>query len=85
MKTTNIYLKYLYDFCRFIGNVVKAIVSGIPSQKVYLEPNKKSNVFVGDEEIKPDHEKHYHRPPSKPVVEQQTLRKEIKKSIRNYK
>lgn len=83
MKTKNIYANYLNDFWRLISKVSKAIVSGIPSQKVYLKPNIKSSVFVGDEEIKPDYEKHYHRPLSKPAVEQQTLRKEIKKSIRN--
>ncbi len=82
MNTTNIYFNYLNNVWRFIGKVSKAIVSGIPSQKIYLKPNRKSNVFVDDEELKPDYEKHYHKPLSKSAVEQQTLRKEIKKSIR---
>lgn len=85
MNTTNIYFKYLNDFWCFIGKVSKAIMSGIPSQKIYLKPNKKSNIFVQDEEIETDYEKHYHKPFSKPAVEQQTLRKEIKKTIRNHK
>lgn len=85
MKATNMYFNYLNDFWRFIGKLSKAIVSGIPSQRVYSEPQKKSNVFVGDEEIKKDYDKHYHKPLSKPVAEQQTLRKEIKKSIRKHK
>jgi hypothetical protein len=79
-KHIHMYMKYLNDFWRFIGKVSKAIVSGIPSQKVYLEPTRQSNVSVGDEEIKPNFEKHYHRPLSRPAVEQQTLRKESKKA-----
>lgn len=84
MKTTNIYFQYLNDFWQFVVKVIKAIVSGIPSEKVYLEPNKKAKVYMGDEEIKPDYEKHYHRPHAKPVVEKQTLRKEIKKTDVNH-
>lgn len=84
MKTNNIYAHYLNNFWRAIAKVSKAIVSGIPTQKVYQKPDKKDNVFLGDEEIKPDYEKHYHRPLSKPAVEQQTLRKEIKKSNKKH-
>lgn len=80
MRTTNIYLEYLNNFWCFLGKVAKAIVSGIPSQKTYLEPNKESKVFMGDENTKPDYEKHYHKPLSRPAVEKQTLRKEVKKA-----
>ena len=79
MKTTNVYINYLYGIGRFFSKVIKSVMSGISTQKVYLEPTKNSKVFVGDEEIKPDYEKHYHKPFAKPPVEQQTLRKEIKK------
>ena len=85
MKTTNIYSKYLNDFWSFISKVPKAIVSGMPSQKVYSKPNKESKVYLGDEEIKQDYEKHYHRPDSKTVVEKQTILKETKKSRGTHK
>ncbi len=79
MKTKNVYIKYLNDFLRFLGKIPRAIVSGIASQKVYSRPNKKSTVYQSDEDVKPDVEKHYHRPVAKPVVEKQTLLKETKK------
>ena len=85
MKKTNTYFKYSNDLWRFVSKVIKAIVSSIPSEKVYLEPNKKAKVYMGDEEIKPDYEKHYQRPRSKPVVEKQTLLKEIKKTDVSHK
>ena len=85
MKTQNVYIKYFTDFWFFIRRGAKAIISGIPSQKVYSGPNRMSKVHMGDEKIKPDFEKHYHRPHAKPVVEKQTLRKESKKVKVHYK
>lgn len=79
MKTTNQYFNYLTDFMRFLGKIAKAIVSGMTVQKAYSKPNGESKVYISDEEMKPDFKKQYYRSSSKPIVEKQTLSKEIKK------
>ena len=84
MKTTNIFLKRLNNFWDFISKVPKAIVSGMPLQKVYIKPKKEAKVYTSKEQIKKDNEKHYHRPASRPASEKQTLLKETKKVKRNH-
>ena len=81
----NIHIKYLNDTLRLVSNVFKSIVSIIPAQKVSMKPNKKSRVFVRDEDIKPDYEKHYHKPYSKPAVEKQKFRKESYKRTGSFR
>ena len=80
MKPTNIYAGYLQSIWKYFTNIIKAIISGIPSNRVDTKPNQKSKVIVRDEEIRQDSEIHHHRPHSKPVVEKQTLLKESKKA-----
>lgn len=80
MKITNMYIKYLNDIGRLFSKAIRAIVSGIPSHNLNSKPGNNSKVFISSEEIKPDYEKHYHKPYSKTAVEQQTLRKEMKKT-----
>lgn len=80
MKPTNIYSSYLQSLWNCFNKIDKAIISGIPSNKVYFKPNKKSTLQIKNKEIGPDTEKHHHRPISKPVVEKQTLLKETKKA-----
>jgi hypothetical protein len=75
MKPTNIYSSYLQSLWNYFNKIAKAIMSGIPSNKVYFKSNKKSTIQIKNEEIGPDTEKHHHRPISKPVVEKQTLLK----------
>ena len=79
MKTKNIYADLLFRFWGFIKKVSTAIVSAIPNQNFYSTKNRKSKIFIRDEESASSSEKHYHRPISKPVVEKQTLIKETKK------
>lgn len=80
MKPTNMFSSYLQSFWNYFSKIVKAIISGIPTNKVYFNPNKKSTVQIKNEEIGPDTEQHHHQPISKPVVEKQTLQKETKKA-----
>ncbi len=79
------YVKYFYGFLRFLGKIPKAIVSGIPTQKIYSKPDKVSKVYSGDDEVMHDFDKHHHKPESKPVVEKQTLLKETKKLQGHHK
>ena len=79
MKPNNIYSNLIFRVWLFIKKASMAIVSAVPAEKVYSTKNRKSEVYIRDEDSKNDQEKHYHRPISKPVVEKQTLIKEVKK------
>ena len=79
MKTKNALSDNLKKFGNFFRKLVKAIVSGIPSEKIYTNPGGKSRIPINKLNVKSDIEKHYHKPVSKPVVEKQTLLKEKKK------
>ncbi len=67
------------SFGNFVSKIASAIVSGIPREKIYCKPVAKTTFHQRNQNLKADSEKHYHRPASKPVPEQQTLLKEIKK------
>ena len=79
MKKQKTYIKYLNRLWHSLSKVIKAFVSGISPEKVNLKPNQNTKVYIEDEVIKIDREKHYHRPFNKPVAEKQTLLKETKK------
>ncbi len=63
----------------FFGQILKAIVAGLPGKKLLFKPNSKRNVLEKPEHFIMDSEKHYHRSKAKPAVEKQTLLKEKKK------
>ncbi|WP_346856460.1 hypothetical protein [uncultured Draconibacterium sp.] len=65
---------------RFCGKIVTTIVSGLPRERITLKPENKATLVNKKESFKRDDEKHYHRPVAKPVVEKQTLLKEVKKT-----
>lgn len=63
----------------FFAKIVKAILSGITKEKVFLKPTNATILQTKKEHFKPNSEKHYHRPIAKPPVEKQTLLKESKR------
>ena len=63
----------------FFAKIATAIVSGAPGRRIFFRPQNKSVFQPQEMSFKPDSEKHYHRPKSKPAVEKQTLLKEKKK------
>ena len=77
MKSDRYYLRSIWNY---ISNLVKAIVSGMPREQVTYKPGHKTTIHRPKENFRPDAEKHYHRPISKPPVEKQTLLKENKKA-----
>ena len=76
MKKKNSYIKTIL---KLFAGFARAMVSGLPREKLIYEP--KANLFLHqkEENIKNEAEKHYHRPVSKPRAEKQTLQKENKK------
>lgn len=80
MKTTNIYQKCLNDFWHFLGKIPKAIVSGLPTQKVNLKPGRIEKVQLKNIAFSKNSEKYYHRPNPQASVEKQAFIKETKKA-----
>ena len=64
----------------FFGKIATVIVSGLPKAQFLFRPANKSIYHIKGSYVKPDSEKHYHKPIAKPVVEKQTLIKEKKKT-----
>ena len=79
MKTRNIYTDLIMHSWKLVKKVSIAIVSAIPTGKVFRSNASKSRVPRRNEEIGKGTDKYYHRPISKPAVEKQTLLKETKK------
>jgi len=79
MKTNNFYTILVFSVWYFIKKASMAIVSAFPTQKIHSKRNRRSKIYIRDEESISRSEKHYHRPMSKPAVEKQTLLKETKK------
>ena len=67
-------LHYLYR-C-----ILKSNIFNIQRGKFLFKPDKNKRVHISyDNDMSIDHEKHYHRPNTRPVVEKQTLIQEKKK------
>lgn len=69
-------LRNIWDF---IVKISTAIVSGIPRDKFYSNPDKKLLIHKRKQRTAISNEKHFHRSISKPAAERQTLLKEKKK------
>ena len=80
MKTTNATRSRLENVGGMIGNFAKAVVSGLPRNKVYIKTETKQTFHPQNRLLRSAYEKHYHRATGKPVVERQTLLKESKKA-----
>jgi len=79
MNSQDSFFKKLKSFGNQLGKLATAIVSGLPRQKIVMKPENKTILQDKKASFKTDTEKHYHRPTAKPVVEKQTLLKEMKK------
>jgi hypothetical protein len=77
MKTTKNYIQNAWSY---IAQLVTAIVSGLPREKVVFKPEAQIIMHKQKQNYKPDTDKHYHRPMAKPAVEKQTMLKEKKKA-----
>ena len=77
---SNMMLPGLKDIWHFISKLSKAIVSGIPSQKMEFKPTKHEKVHARPDELRQNAGSRKHRPSSRPAAEKQSLLKETKKA-----
>jgi hypothetical protein len=83
MKTRNVYMNVVKAVWNVIRKFSLAVVSGFPSQRISMTPERKSGIITRSGNFPKDREKHYHRPFSRPAVEKQTLLKESRKQKAN--